>query len=334
MTAAHARIGPSHKNQWPARLRSRIAAIESHPRYEGKLGVVVRDLVTGLEVASRAEEPWYLASGVKLPIALETLKQIDEGRFSLESEVILDEEDFVDGAGETNSHPAGSSLSVRALLEQMMIHSDNTASDLLIKKVGLARVNARVRELVPDAEFSPITRLAEVRRLAYGAIHPRARLLGGKQLLLLRAIPDDEQRLQALARMLDLPRSELRFARLDDAFARYYESRVNSATLHSYALLLESLVRGKALSPARTRYLLELMARAETGRNRIRAGLKGSTRFAHKTGTQRGRVCDFGILWSEIGEPSQGKLIAACVRNLPLEDAEAILATLGAAIQG
>ena len=77
------------------------------------------------------------------------------------------------------SHAPGKALSVRYLLDQMLIHSDNTASDMLIRLVGIEQVNAVTRELVPEG-FGPITTLADVRRLIYGELHPAARTLSGK----------------------------------------------------------------------------------------------------------------------------------------------------------
>ena len=145
----------------------------------GQLGVYVKDMQTGISVSYHGEDAWYLASTVKVPIAIAVMRRVEQDDLTLDSPVTLLASDYVDGAGPTNSHAPGKALSVRYLLDQMLIHSDNTASDMLIRLVGIEQVNAITRELVPEG-FGPITTLADVRRLIYGELHPAARTLSGK----------------------------------------------------------------------------------------------------------------------------------------------------------
>ena len=50
----------------------------------------------------RADEPWYLASGVKVAVAIAVLQRVERGELALDTRVRLLETDFVDGAGPTN----------------------------------------------------------------------------------------------------------------------------------------------------------------------------------------------------------------------------------------
>ncbi len=88
---------------------------------------------------------------VKVPVAIAVLRGVERGDFTLDTPVTLRASDYVDGAGSTNRKPVGAAVRIRALLEQMIIHSDNTASDMLIDLVGIAEVNAVVESLVPGA---------------------------------------------------------------------------------------------------------------------------------------------------------------------------------------
>ena len=273
----------------------------------GKLGIYIKNLSTGEVHSSGAEQAWYLASGVKLPVALELLRQVDEKLLSLDDTVELNAEDYVDGSGPTNDHPPGAKLSLRYLLEQMMVVSDNTASDLIIRRIGLEKVNSNVARLVPKG-FFPITTLADVRRLAYSGISPRAMKLKGRELLALKKEPEDK-RARKLASILNIPEDPAKS--LDHAFNAYYASNFNSASLEAYGELLRKLAEGEALKPATTKLLLSVMMRVETGKDRIAAGLKDGLVWAHKTGTQYARVCDFGLVW-EAKNPERKFVVASC----------------------
>jgi beta-lactamase class A len=130
-----------------------------------------------------------------------------------------------------------------------------------------------------------------------------------------------------------VPPAQRRLPTLDAAYDAYYASGVNSGRLDAYADLLAQLVEGQALSAASTGYLLGVMQRTATGTHRLKAGLPPHVRLAHKTGTQRRRVCDAGLLrWSEDGRPRR-VVVVACTRDEPsLERAESVLMRVGLAL--
>ncbi|MCZ2497159.1 serine hydrolase [Xylophilus sp. Kf1] len=301
---------------WAGRLVAALSAIDG--RKGPQIGVYVRDLDTGESAGWRTDERWYLASTVKVPIAIAVMRGVERGAWTLDTPVTLHAGDYVDGAGSTNRQPAGAQIPVRKLMEQMLIYSDNTASDLLIGLAGLDAVNAVVRSLVPRG-FGPITRLADVRHAVYGALAPQAAQLGGRTWLQLHALPTDTARLEWFSALTGVPRADLRLPTLDAAYDHYYASGQNSARLESYADLLQALAEGRALDAPSTAYLLGLMQRVATGRHRITAGLPPTVGFAHKTGTQRRRICDSGIVSvaREAGAPPQRVVLVACARDEP-----------------
>lgn len=300
---------------WAEDFMERIAKVDEQT--SGELGVYLKDLDSGVSASYHGDETWYLASTVKVPVAIAVMRRIDEGTMSLDSTVRLMESDYVDGAGPTNSKKPGTSLSVRYLMDQMLIHSDNTASDMLISLVGLEAVNAVTAELVPQG-FGPITRLADVRRMIYGEFHPAAQKLSGRDFLRLKQQPKEAGRLAMLAKLLGVEQSELRKIRLSEAYERYYATPFNSATLQAYGDLLTALVQGRAASGASTEYLLSVMNRVETGTQRIKAGLPKTVGYAHKTGTQVSRICDAGLIAPppyRQADPAGQIVVVACVRG-------------------
>jgi beta-lactamase class A len=297
---------------WSLRLAADLPAVDA--RHDAEVGVYVRDLNSDAFVSYKADKSWYIASMVKVPVAIAVLRGIDAGAFTLDTTLRLRASDYVDGGGSTISHPLATALPIRYLMEQMIIHSDNTASDMLIDLVGAAEVNATVASLVPQG-FGRITALAEVRRQIYGQLTPAARHLGGADLIALNRIRNDRERLELLSQITGVPVADFNRRSLDAAYSAYYASGLNSARLDAYAQLLTLLAQGKALGPESTRYLLGLMALTATGPNRLKAGLEPGTHLAHKTGTQRGQVCDAGLLKSaRLGEDSR-VIVVACARG-------------------
>lgn len=300
---------------WAGEFMERIAKVDEQT--SGELGVYLKDLDSGVSASYHGDEIWYLASTVKVPVAIAVMRRIDQGTMSLDTEVRLLESDYVDGAGPTNSHAPGTLLSVRYLMDQMLIHSDNTASDMLISLVGLDAINAVTAELVPEG-FGPITRLADVRRLIYGEIHPAAQRLSGRDFLRLKQQPKEAGRLATLAKLLGVPQSEFKKISLSEAYARYYATPFNSASLKAYGDLLTALVQGQAVSGASTEYLISVMNRVETGTQRIKAGLPKTVGYAHKTGTQVSRICDAGLIAPppyRQADPAGQIVVVACVRD-------------------
>ena len=97
--------------------------------------------------------------------------------------------------------------------------------------------------------------------------------------------------------------------------------------------LCDLLVDGRALGRPMTDYLLQVMERTATGTRRIKAGLPPDARFAHKTGTQRRRICDAGLVTTPRTADAARVLVVACVRgDLSLERSERALQQVGAAL--
>lgn len=315
---------------WVAPLRSRIEAADM--RFPGEIGVYVRHLGRDEAFSFRAEESWYLASGIKVPVAITVLRRIEDGETTLDTRIRLRSSDFVDGAGHVNAHPAGTPLRVDYLLEQMLVYSDNTATDVLIRSVGLDAVNAVAAELLAADELV-ITTLADVRRRAYGMFHPGAGGLDAQQLLALRRAAAGPARVRRLAELLQVTPEDFLLPDLDSAFEAYYATNVNAAPLRDFGHMLETLADGLALGPEGTAYLLDLMSRAKTGARRIKAGLPPEAVFAHKTGTQHRRACDLGIVSMPAGGAVERVVVAACARGAASNAAsERALREVGAAV--
>jgi beta-lactamase class A len=117
-------------------------------RVDGVMGVCIRDLVTGETFSVRGDMVFTQASAIKLPILVELLRQVGEGKQDLESLVTMEAGDVVPGSGVLQQlTPGRVSMTLRDVATLMVTVSDNTATNMIIDRVGMANVNAMVARL-------------------------------------------------------------------------------------------------------------------------------------------------------------------------------------------
>jgi len=111
-------------------------------RFPGKAGVWVKHLTTGEEAGVRADELFNTASVIKIPVLVLAMQMADKNQLSLAERITINAADFRGGTGVFRYNDPGLQPTFRDVLLQMIITSDNTATDIAIGKVGgTARVN-------------------------------------------------------------------------------------------------------------------------------------------------------------------------------------------------
>jgi beta-lactamase class A len=116
-------------------------------RYPGKAGIWVKHLTTGEEASVRGDEPFNSASVIKLPILALAFQMVDKGGLSLADRITINAQDFRGGSGIFRYNDPGLQPTLHDVLLQMIITSDNTATDLAIGKVGgVEKVNAWLKD--------------------------------------------------------------------------------------------------------------------------------------------------------------------------------------------
>lgn len=126
-------------------LQARVQAIAAG--HHGKVALFAENLKTGQTVALDADTPVTTASVIKLTILYEALEQIREGETSLEAPVVLTKANQVPGSGVLQFFDAPQTLTLKDALSMMIIQSDNTATNVVIDKLGLKKIDARIRAL-------------------------------------------------------------------------------------------------------------------------------------------------------------------------------------------
>ncbi|MCP4857141.1 MAG: hypothetical protein GY903_21880 [Fuerstiella sp.] len=112
-----------------------LPLIEAH---EGEVAVSVRHIGSGEEFHYRSDVVMPTASLIKLPVMIEAYRQAAEGIIDLQATVKWTDADKVPGSGILTKHfTGGSKLSLRDLIRLMIAYSDNTATNLVVDRIGL-----------------------------------------------------------------------------------------------------------------------------------------------------------------------------------------------------
>ena len=120
------------------------------------IGYIGRTVKGSAHIAIELEEGYISVNGddqipsaslIKVPILIESLRQVQANQVSLDSEIAITKGDRVGGMGVLQRLEGISSLSFKDLLTLMIIVSDNTASNIIINKVGFTAVNRMAKEL-------------------------------------------------------------------------------------------------------------------------------------------------------------------------------------------
>lgn len=98
--------------------------------------------------------PLVAASVIKIPIMVEAFRQFESGELNPLATYRIKPEDKMPSCGALNRMHDGLEVTLRDLVELMIVLSDNSATNILIDRLGIARVNATL-----EAEGLRVTRL-------------------------------------------------------------------------------------------------------------------------------------------------------------------------------
>jgi len=260
------------------RLESEILRLSVIAR--GKVGVGLIHVESGRELFINRDDAFPMASTFKVPVAVQFLTKVDNGSASLDSMVTLKPSDLHPGSGTLSNlfDDPGVSLSYRNLIELMLLISDNTATDLMLKAAGGGgAVNARLAAIgVRGISVDRPTILLIADAIGVRNLGPESEWSNKKFGAMALAVSEADQKAAAAA---------------------FYRDRRDTATPEGMARLLRKIWQREALSEASSALLLDIMLRCQTGESRIKGMLPPGTPVMHKTGSLGiGVTDDVGII--------------------------------------
>ena len=127
------------ENRLHVRIRQLVNA------HKGKAAVAIVNLRTGETFDVNADEPMPTASLIKLPVMIEVYQQVAEGKIKLTDPITLRKEDEVPGSGVlTDLFTPGITFPLRDAVRLMIDVSDNTATNLVLDKIGIGSTAKRM----------------------------------------------------------------------------------------------------------------------------------------------------------------------------------------------
>lgn len=240
---------------------------ECHGKTSAAFGLAFYDLETGAHYELEGDRRLPTASIFKLWLLALLYRMAERGEVSLAEEWTYEEKDFVPGSGVLiHLEPGSTKLTLGSFAKLMMMYSDNAATDKILKRVGLERLQAFTKEFGFQDTFigmgcDCVFAAYEQKNLAEDGP------AGGNSY---RNMPF-----------------------YGDACPQY----TSANDLVRYFRLLEG---GKLLGPEMTKKAIALLEECQTN-SRIPAKLPANTPVAHKTGTLNQVVNDAGIVTTPAG---------------------------------
>ncbi len=116
--------------------------------HKGHVAVVIKDLKTEKTFEHNAADVMPTASLIKFPLMITAYQQMEDGKLSEDDKITLKKDDKVPGSGILTDHFSdGVTMTLRDAIHLMIVYSDNTATNLVIDKVGLKPVAEEMEKL-------------------------------------------------------------------------------------------------------------------------------------------------------------------------------------------
>jgi D-alanyl-D-alanine carboxypeptidase (penicillin-binding protein 5/6) len=143
--------------------------------HEGDVAVAVKHLKTDESFSHKADEPMPTASLIKLPVMVEAYRQAAEGKVDLNTMVTFKDEDKTPGSGILSTQfSSGATFTLRDSIRLMIAYSDNSATNLVVEKIGLRATTELMEKLgMPNTRlhafvFRPMSSIEPERSKKFG----------------------------------------------------------------------------------------------------------------------------------------------------------------------
>lgn len=115
--------------------------------FPGRVTLLAKNLDTGATYAILPDDPVRTASTIKLAIMVECFAEVSEGKLTWAEPLKLSNDEKVSGTGILQDLSDGDQLPIRDVVDLMIVLSDNTATNLIINRIGGDAVNERMVKL-------------------------------------------------------------------------------------------------------------------------------------------------------------------------------------------
>lgn len=265
-----------------------------------KAGIFVKHLATGEEASVRGTEHFDSASTIKMAVMVLAYQLADQKRLNLDERYELKLAHYRGGSGIFRYKDPGLKPTIRDVITQMIVTSDNSATDIMIAKVGgVDKVNAFLKQAGFATLHLNMTTNDYFRR-PYDLIDAKYKLLS----------PEDVFALNGNLAAISEPRKDLVKRLRDEAAANNVNEKMRERALMEgtwlgivtpaeMGRLLEGIERDTIASKESCEEMKRIMRGQLSGTRKIPHFL--SVPVAHKTGETAGVTNDVGMIYAKSG---------------------------------
>lgn len=247
-------------------LQKKLRTIEQ--KNNAIIGISATYIEKNKTVAYKSNQRFFMASTIKLPIALAFLHRVDEKKESLNRVIKMDSNYSVPGSGSLYHifEKKKLNMSLQQILKHMLVHSDNSASDTILRAANGPKY---VTHYMGALGFKNILINRSILEMFLDTNHVDHSLLGTSRPVfswqkIFNSIPVQQKAA---------------------SWHRFQKDNRDTTTPDEMTKLLVKLQKNQILSESSTKLVMSIMEQCRTGRSRIKGLLPGNVKVAHKTGT-------------------------------------------------
>lgn len=158
-------------------LKARLQALANEYK-SVKPSIYVWEYGNKSYVNINADEIYPAASIIKLPVLIEMFREIEQGKFSLQDKMILEDYYRASGSGKLQYSQGGIAHTMDYLAKIMIQNSDNSSTNMIIAKMGgMPEVNRAIKRWglqnthinnwLPDLDGTNVTTARELAKMFY-----------------------------------------------------------------------------------------------------------------------------------------------------------------------
>lgn len=274
-----------------------------------RIGVSATLAGRGAVVDVNSDRRFPLASVYKLPIMATLFHRVETGKIDLGERLVLRDEDKALGSSDLQYLRPGLNMTLHDLCYEMIVHSDNTATDMIHYHLGLDAPEKYMRELGLDS-FDICCPNREYFLIFLGWVD-RFKDMRLKEIANIWKDMTREQRIRTFLEIREQTRNkspkEARelstkmwgyASEIETAEDRYASSILdNHGSPRDLTKLMELMVTNKIASSANSEQMIEYMVLCDS-RDRLPGRIPPSVKVGNKTGTVPGTQNDCAIIYA------------------------------------
>ena len=128
-------------------LEDTIQYFKENDKFDGEIKISVYDIKSKLAASVNGNKSGWAASIIKVPIMVEALRQLDLGLIPYDCKIRTNHKFILETYDALSKYRDGIYVGLPLLFYQMIVHSDNTATNMIADRIGINNINQTMQQL-------------------------------------------------------------------------------------------------------------------------------------------------------------------------------------------